>query len=370
MQYRTLGLVLSLLLFAGACGGGDSEVALTRAPDAGRSTTTDASTTTPPDTARGASAGPASAGDEQAAAPTTAPATTAVPAPASSAPSTEAPRTAAGAPVALARQSWTVAPYHGFGAWLDAYDWSAHFSRGGDVVGPEGVDHMAAEGVQTLYIQASRWNSPTDVLEPERLKPIIDRAHQHGMSVVAWYLPTFVDPATDLRRILAVASVGVDGIAIDIESRDVADVAERNRRLIALSQQLRAHLPGKTIGAIVLEPVLIEDVNPNYWPGFPWAEIAPYYDVWLPMSYWTNRRGHWRGAYPYTAENIARIRARIGQPEALVHTIGGIGDQTTVPDIDQMAHAALDHRAIGGSLYDYRTSRPEFWASLRKFRAG
>jgi hypothetical protein len=360
MRYRTMGLVL--LLFAGACGGGAGDVALTRAPEASAPARATATTTDPP--------APDTTTTEAPAAPsTTAAAAASEPAEAAP-PVTAAPVSRASAPpaIALARGSWSVAPYHGFGAWLDTYDWAAQFSRSGDVVGPEGVDHMAAEGVQTLFIQASRWNSPTDVLEPERLQPIIDRAHQHGMSVVAWYLPTFVDPATDLRRILAVASLDVDGVAIDIESRDVGDIAERNRRLVELSRQLRLHLPGKAIGAIVLEPVLIEDVNPNYWPSFPWAEIAPYYDVWLPMSYWTNRRGHWRGAYPYTAENISRIRARIGQPAALVHTIGGIGDKTTVPDIDQMAHAARDQGVIGGSLYDYRTSRPEFWASLRGFR--
>lgn len=363
MRYRTLGLVL--LLFAGACGGGAGDVALTRAPDASAPAGATATTTDPPapDTTTTTTTAPAD------------PPTTAAPAAPADPPGTAPPVTAAplsrasAAPaIALGRGSWSVAPYRGFGAWLDAYDWAAQFSRSGDVVGTEGVDHMAAEGVQTLFIQASRWNSPTDVLEPERLQPIIDRAHQLGMSVVAWYLPTLVDPATDLRRILAIASLEVDGVAIDIEARDVGDVAERNRRLVELSRQLRIDLPGKAIGAIVLEPVLIEDVNPNYWPGFPWAEIAPYYDVWLPMSYWTNRRGHWRGAYPYTAENISRIRARIGRPEALVHTIGGIGDKTTVPDIDQMVTAARDQGVIGGSLYDYRTSRPEFWASLRSFR--
>ena len=128
---------------------------------------------------------------------------------------------------------------------------------------------MASEGVQTLYIQASRWNSPTDILEPERLQPIIDRAHEHGIAVVGWYLPTLEDPATDLRRILAIAALDVDGVAVDIEARNVRDVGERNRRLVELSSQLRASLPGRAIGAIVLEPVLLEDVNPRYWPAFP-----------------------------------------------------------------------------------------------------
>ena len=80
-----------------------------------------------------------------------------------------------------------------------------------------------------------------------------------------------------------------EGISVDVESRKVADVAERNRRLVALSSALRQSLPGRTIGGIVLPPVVMEVINPNYWPDFPWSGIAPYFDVWLPMSYWTNR---------------------------------------------------------------------------------
>lgn len=359
MRQCALGLVFVLLV--AACGGVEREVALERAPMAGPGSVVD----TEVSKARGSVPAPAASGPASSA--PAAPATTSTPT--TVPPTTTVPSAAAlAAAAATQRRAWTTGPYEGFGAWLDAYDWSAQFSRSGDVAGPEAIDHMAAEGVQTLYIQASRWNSPTDILEPERLRAIIDRAHQHGIAVVGWYLPTFVDPATDLRRILAIASFGVDGIGIDIEARDVADVAERNRRLVELSRRLREELPGKAISAIVLEPVLIEDVNANYWPSFPWAEIAPYYDVWLPMSYWTNRRGHWRGAYPYTAENIVRIRERIGQPEALVHTIGGIGDKTTVPDLQQMVTAAVDQRAIGGSIYDYRTSRAEFWEPLRAFR--
>ena len=356
MRNRALGLVL--LLFAGACGGGEREVALMRAPDV-VAPAIDAAAASDPEAFRATSPSTTAATTTTTAAP--APATTEVTVAKAAPPPTTAP------PVA-ASTAWTIEPYRGFGAWLDAYDWSQEFTGSANVVGPEAVDHMAAEGVETLYIQASRWNSANDVLDADRLKAIIDRAHHHDIDVVAWYLPTFEDVAFDLRRILAIAALDIEGLAIDIEARDVADVAERNRRLISLSQQLRTALPGRFIGGIVLEPVLMEDVNPNYWPGFPWAEIAPYYDVWLPMSYWTNRRGHWRSAYHYTAENIVRIRERVGDPNAPVHTIGGIGDKTTVPDLEQMVHASMEHKVIGGSLYDYRTSRPEFWATLRYFR--
>jgi hypothetical protein len=86
------------------------------------------------------------------------------------------------------------------------------------------------------------------------------------------------------------------------------------------------------------------------------------------MSYWTNRRGQWRDARTYTATNMMLLRERIGDPDAPVHTIGGIGDQTTVEDLHGMLVGATEQSAIGGSLYDYRTSQLPFWEVLRQFR--
>ncbi len=344
------------LLVAGSvlvgCAGGGADLAVERAPDAPG--------------ARPAAASPAVRADPvtttTAAPQTTAPATTTTAPPAVAAPAPAPARAGRAAP-------WTVEPYYGFGAWLDAFDWSVTFARAPEhTVGPEAIDHMATEGVETLYIQASRWNSETDVLEPERLQAIIDRAHAHGIAVVAWYLPTLVDPETDLRRMLALAALDVDGLGVDIEARDVEDVEERNRRLVALSAALDEAMGDRVLAAIPMEPVVMEDVNPNFWPGYPWAELAPHYDVWLPMSYWTNRRGGWRDAHTYTATNMARIRERIGDPDALIHTIGGIGDETTVGDLQGMVAAAVEQRAIGGSIYDYRTTQPDHWDVLRAFR--
>lgn len=265
---------------------------------------------------------------------------------------------------------FTLEPYRGLGAWLDVYDWSATFAKFSPAVEVDAVDQLAAQGVQTLFIQASKWDAPTDVVDLPRLLTFVDRAHQHGISVVGWYLPTLEDPARDVQRLLAIAALPIDGLAIDIEARNVGDVAERNRRLVQVSSSVRAALPGEVLGAIPLEPVLMEDVNPSYWPGFPWAEIAPSYDVWLPMAYWTNRRGDspWRDAHLYTATNIDRVRAHIGRPDAPVHVLGGIGDATTVPDLQGFRIAAAERGAIGGSIYDFRTTAGPHWPELLPFR--
>lgn len=263
----------------------------------------------------------------------------------------------------------SIESYSGLGTWVDVYDWS-HYKGTTPTVGPDQVDQMAAEGVQTLYLQTAKHDTPDTISEPELLLPIIERARQRGIRVVAWYLPTLEDPANDLNRLVASANLDVDGIAVDIEARNVADVQERNRRLVDLSAQVRRALPGRAIGAIVLPPVVLEVVNPNFWPSFPYREIAPYYDVWQTMGYWTNRKADsgYRDPYRYTDENIRRLRNNLGQPSAPVHPIGGIGADGA-GDVNAFLAAAVDNGAIGGSVYDWRTTKQGAWQHLRKFRS-
>lgn len=263
--------------------------------------------------------------------------------------------------------------YRGVGAWVDVFDYAPAFQDPGEPaeVRPESIPAMAAAGVRTLYIQAARDDprSPGDLVDPQLFGAFVRRAHAHGMRVVAWYLPTFVSPERDFRRLAAIhrfraGDQGVDGLAVDIEwVRGVANPAERNRRLVDLSRRLRAAVGTQALGAIVLPPVDTDVLNPRLWPAFPWRELRDLYDVWLPMSYWTNRSGGWRDAGRYTSENIRRLKAHIG-PGALVHAVGGIGDLATSSDYRGFVLAARQWEAIGVSIYDWDTARSEAWQTL------
>ena len=262
--------------------------------------------------------------------------------------------------------------YGGLGTWIDVYDWSVTYGKDGALVDAATVDQMAAAGVQTLYVQTGKWDAPTDVLEPERLLPIIERARAVGIKVVAWYLPTFEDPQRDMARLMAASRLPIDALAVDIESLKHKDVPERNRRLIEISTNLRRELPGVALGAIPYPPVVTDVINPNLWPDFPWAALAPLYDIWLPMSYQSDRKQEsgYRDAYRYLAENIDRMRAHLGSPTVPIHAIGGIADRTTAEDVAALHRAALERGVLGGSLYDWRTTHPDLWGPLQVFRAG
>lgn len=306
-------------------------------------------------------------------APTT---TTAPPPPTTAAPAPARPRTAAAStlgvpPLNPPAVPAGLAPYRGMGTWVDVYDWTSAYTKGNPVVGVDDIDRMAERGVQTLYIQASKWDSETDIADPHLLQPMLDRAKARGMKVVAWYLPTLEDPQRDLQRLVAIAALrNVDSVGVDIEARNVKDVSERNRRLVDLSAALRQALPGRTISAIVLPAVVLDVVNPDYWPNFPYKAIAPHYDVWMTMGYWTNRTkaSGYRDAYRYTKENVDRLRSHLGA-DVPVHPIGGLGAGTTPADVESYRKAAIDTAALGGSLYDWRTTKADSWPGMHKFRA-
>lgn len=266
--------------------------------------------------------------------------------------------------------AWTLDPYRGTGVWADVYDWTVGLSGGRPTVGLESIDEMAALGIQTLYIQTAHRRIDADVAEPERLLLLIARAHERGMAVVAWYLPGLVDLGVDLRRLTAAANLPVEGIGVDIESLEVADPVERSRRLVELSRALRSSIGARAMSAIIQSPVVMQVINPNYWPWFPWAEVGELYDVVQPMSYWSEREPAWRSGQRVSTEDIDRVRASTARPDMPVHVIGGIAHLISLEDVGGMVSAVQGRGAIGASLYDWSTSNAAQWDLLRILRVG
>jgi hypothetical protein len=193
-----------------------------------------------------------------------------------------------------------LAAFRGYGAWWDAYSWSPTFTAANDrqrTLFPADVARLALSGVQTLYLQTANDRAEPDLLDEPVLREIVDAARVSGIRVVAWYVPVHRDQGRDLARLEAPLALGVDGVATDMEVDDEPDVALRNARLVWVSQQFAGRHPEVPFGAITNPPVLYDEINLRWWPDFPYRDLVAHYDVWVPMAYWTQRKGGWRDAH-------------------------------------------------------------------------
>jgi hypothetical protein len=264
--------------------------------------------------------------------------------------------------------------FRGLGTWIDVYDFVPAFHQGGAPAPVTGatVDDLAALGVRTIYLQAAIDDTRATglIVDRRRVASLLQRAHDDGVRVVAWYYVQLVDATRDRKRLDALLDFRASGerfdaIALDIESRQVADLTERNQRLVRLARQVRAHAGKRAIGAIVYPAVQTEVINPRLWPNFPYRKLARSVDVWLPMAYWTYRDPPYRDAFTYTDESVRRLRKDLGNPDAAVHPIGGLAASSTPADLRRLVKAARRVHALGWSIYDADTTATTAWRFLR-----
>jgi hypothetical protein len=254
--------------------------------------------------------------------------------------------------------------YAGLSTWIDIYDieWEPE----------KQVEVAALAGVDAIFVQSARHKSETDIQDADRLGRLIDAAHDAGIKVMTWYIADFVDLDRDFRRSVEAIRFTTpngnrpDGFGLDIELDDVRDVTVRNERLLTLTRSLRDYVgPDYPMAAIVLPPLQL-DLNGTWWPGFPYAELRPYYDVYIPMSYSSYRGTDAAKTYQWNLDNITETRRRAGDPDLAVHLAGGIADN--LPEVDAFVDAARDGGAIGAGLYDLHTTRSSAWPALQRVR--
>jgi hypothetical protein len=246
-----------------------------------------------------------------------------------------------------------------------------------DVFGPQAfgeadIRAMARDGVRTLFLQAGSYRHPP-VEFPTATGAIIETAHAAGMKVVAWYLPMFRHVRHDFHEVMRTIDFrsprgqGYDGFALDIEA-DLVPAAQRIANFLHLSAMMRRAVGSRyALGAIIPSPRGMVRV-PSYWPGFPYTQLENYYDVVLPMSYFTF---HYHGAavaYRYIRDNVEIIRRETGDPRIPVHPIGGIADAMTPKETAAFVRAAQDQHVYGASLYEFPGTSNAQWRLLAPLR--
>jgi hypothetical protein len=273
------------------------------------------------------------------------------------------------APGATVAQAATASPgtslFESLGSWVDIYE---HWS----FADPErAVARMAHQGVRTLYLQTSNFSREVAIKWPGREAQFIRAAHARGMKIVAWYLPGFLRPSRDFHRVMRAIRFTTgdgqrfDGFALDIESPAVHRAAIRTRRLVALSDRIRAAVgPDYPLGAIIPTPLGMKQ-NPTYWPGFPYRRLQTRYQAFLPMTYFTWRVSGARGAHRYTTGCIDIIRRETGDPAVPIHVIGGISDESTTAEARGFVRAVRERHVIGASYYAFHGTTNALWDVLR-----
>ncbi len=249
----------------------------------------------------------------------------------------------------------------GLSAWIDVYDYSSSTP----VATAAGLVDIAADrGATTVWIEPSRYKT-ADIWAPAQLGAMLDRAATRGLPVVLWTLPGFKDPAVDYRQGIAAANFrGPRGgkaaaVALDIEVSTNAPPALRTQRLVDLARKLRKALPVPLI-SITPNPVGMTR-HPDYWPGFPWRELAAESIGIAPMGYWS-----FKGDDParYTRAVIQGVQQLVGRSSYPVHPIGGLAEDTTPAGYRAFCAVAHETGAVGAGIYDLRTTASSGWTAL------
>ena len=265
---------------------------------------------------------------------------------------------------ASARSARSVDAYEGLATWVDMYDekpWKHP---------EETIGRLRRKGVRTLYLQTSNWQARHDIENRKAIGRFLDAAHAADIRVVAWYVPSFWKHRVDLRRTLEALQLRspegrtFDSFAMDIEAVNLGNIRKRNERLMWLTKQVRAAVgPDYSLGAIIPDPK-----TQRYWPRFPYRRVARYYDVFLPMSYFTFRTKGYRNVYRYTRDSLEIIRRRTGRDDVPIHIIGGLAGYASKPDVKAFTKGVRKHGAVGASLYDLPLMTPADWGVMSNVR--
>lgn len=253
-----------------------------------------------------------------------------------------------------------LASYESLASWVDIYDEGPWDHPRATVL------RMIELGARTLYVQTSNYGAKRALVYRDQLDTMIDTAHRKGMRVVAWSVPGFAEREVDYKRVMKAINFktdrgnSFDSFALDIEATVVDNIHTRNHRLENLSRRIRKAVGTEyPLGAIVPDPLAS-----NYWPGFPYAMVADYYDVFLPMGYFTYRAKGPRKVFLYTAANIKILR-RATRNRVPIHVIGGLASTAARDEVRGFVRAVKKHGAMGASLYDYPITSDGKWAAMR-----
>ena len=170
----------------------------------------------------------------------------------------------------------------GKGSWLMIFD--------GDWNDPDPdraaalIDAAVRADLSHLYIRVA--DTRHHFYAASALQDILPIAHQHGVSVIGWIEPWLDDPTADAADALAAAQFEeqgqrLDGLALTIEA-DVTSDPQVGQYLAGI----RGGIPG--MNGVGDRYLLVASTLPTPYdhPGYAYATLSRYCQVFAPMVYW------------------------------------------------------------------------------------
>jgi hypothetical protein len=273
---------------------------------------------------------------------------------------------AAAVSAAHGRPAATPAVFNGAATWVDIFDTPVYAQP------EQTAARIAARGVRTVFAETANYRAVQDVVKPAELGRFVQALQARGVAVVGWYLPGFKQPGKDLRRTRAMLNFATpagrrfDAVALDIEALVVTNVPRRTQRMLDLARTLRAEAGEMPVAAITYPPRMLER-HLSWWPGFPWAELVPLVDAFVPMAYTGGGFRGYDATYGYVARSLKLLRQAIG-PGVVVHAAGGVANRMNAEELKAFVDAVRDDGTISGwSFYDYQTTTSGGWSALAAF---
>ena len=260
-----------------------------------------------------------------------------------------------------------LAAYKGLASWVDLYDDKAWANPDAT------VRDMASHGVRTLFIETSNFHSSSAVMNAPKLRTFITACHAHNIKIVAWYLPNMAGGSIDIKRVsqaidFKAGNQRFDSFALDIESDAVGSVSTRNRNLETLTKRIRAKVGSSyPLGAIIPSPVGLAKGS-GYWNSFPYAMCARYYDVFVPMAYYSYHTHSTSGTLADALANVRILRSQPGCKNKPIHLIGGISENSSTAQVHAFVQAVKRTDCYGASLYGWPGTTSGAWRELKALK--
>jgi len=249
----------------------------------------------------------------------------------------------------------------GFTMHIKAYSLFTNHPTRPDSLWPEVADEVPMEHREKRSVYLSHLPDPAVDQAWELFRQALMPLHSAGkLGVVLFQFPPWFRPNSENRAYLKTLQGRLPDYDLAVEFRHGSWLSddERGRSLGLLEHEGLSYVcVDEPQGFDSSVPPVVAATADIAVVRFHGRNAETWEEKWISAAE--------RFAYRYTDENVRRLRANLGLPDALVHPVGGTDNKSTDADYRNFVRACVDTHSLGGSIYDWRTTPTASFAVLR-----